>query len=165
LGALKGHFKTRGGLNMPQSFFEIYAHIVFSTKNREQWLDKAIRSRVHAYLATVIRNEGCPYVHIGGVEDHVHLLVGLGKQNVLVDLVGKVKQESSKFVKTLGERYSEFYWQSGYGAFSVGTGHREEVVSYLDRQTEHHQRNTFQEELRFFLERAGVAYDERYMWD
>lgn len=150
---------------MPQSFFEIYVHIVFSTKNREQWLDDAIRSRVHAYLATVIRNEGCPYVHVGGVEDHAHLLVGLGKQIDLVDLVGKVKQESSKVIKTLGARYSGFYWQAGYGAFSVGPSHRDEVVSYLDRQREHHQRNSFQEEYRNFLQRSGVAFDERYVWD
>ncbi|MGI6496400.1 MAG: IS200/IS605 family transposase [Kiritimatiellia bacterium] len=150
---------------MPQSFFELYAHVVFSTKNRERWLDAAIRDRVHAYLATVMRNEGCPYVHVGGVEDHVHLLAGLGKQVVLVDLVGRVKQESSKFVKTLGERYAGFYWQAGYGAFSVGPTQREDVVRYLDRQAEHHKRRSFQEELRAFLDKYGVSYDERYMWD
>ncbi len=150
---------------MSQSFFELYAHVVFSTKNRERWLDTAIRDRVHAYLATVMRNGGCLYVHIGGVEDHVHLLAGLGKQVVLVDLVGRVKQESSKFVKTLGERYAGFYWQAGYSAFSVGPAHRDDVVRYLDRQAEHHRRRSFQEELRAFLDKYGVSYDERYMWD
>ena len=120
---------------------------------------------MHAYLATVARDCGCPHVHVGGPDDHVHLLVDLGKKTGPVALIGKVKQESSKFAKTLGDQFRDFYWQAGYGAFSVGPTRIGEVEDYLDRQEEHHKRQTFQEEFRAFLERYGIEYDERYVWD
>jgi len=150
---------------MPQSFCQIYVHIIFSTKNRQRWLDDTIRSRVHAHLATLARDCGCPHVHIGGPDDHVHMLVDLGKKTGPVPLIAKVKQESSKFVKTLGPEYRGFYWQSGYGAFSVGPTRVQDVEAYIDNQVEHHRRQTFQDEFRAFLDRYGVAYDERYVWD
>ena len=150
---------------MSQSFFQLYAHVVFSTKNRERWLDDSIRERVHGYLATVARDCGCPFVHVGGTEDHVHMLVGFGKKMLPVSLVGKLKQESSKFIKTLGPTYCGFYWQRGFGAFSVGAMHRDVVVAYIDSQMEHHRKQSFQEELRAFLDKYGIGYDERYMWD
>ena len=96
---------------MPQSFCQIYLHVVFSTKDRLRWLDDSIRGRVHAYLATLARDSGCPFVHIGGTDDHIHVLADLGKKTAAVPLIGKLKQESSKFVKTLGPEYKEFYWQ------------------------------------------------------
>jgi REP element-mobilizing transposase RayT len=150
---------------MSQSFYQIYLHIVFSTKNRQPLLDDGIRPRVHAYLATVARDHGCPFVHVGGVEDHVHLLVELGKDVLPVALIGKIKQESSKFVKTLGSRYSEFYWQNGYGAFSIGVPQKDVVVQYIDGQIEHHRKRSFKEELRGFLKKYGFDYNEQYMWD
>ena len=150
---------------MAQSFHQIYIHVVFSTKNRKPYLDDSIRSRVHAYLATVARDQGCPFVHVGGVEDHVHLLMELGKDSSPVTLIGKIKQESSKFIKTLGPQYSEFYWQKGYGAFSIGAPQKKVVVQYIDGQVEHHQKRSFMDELRGFLKKYGIDYDERYMWD
>lgn len=150
---------------MSQSFYQIYLHIVFSTKNRQPLLDESIRSRVHAYLATIARDYGCPFVHVGGVEDHVHMLVDLGKDVSPVTLIGKIKQESSKFVKTMGSRYSEFYWQNGYGAFSIGAPQKDVVVQYIDGQVEHHGKRSFQDELRGFLKKYGFEYNEQYMWD
>ena len=93
------------------------------------------------------------------------MLVDLGKKVDPVTLIGKVKQESSKFVKTLGADHGGFYWQNGYGAFSVGPTRVMEVESYIDGQVEHHRRQSFQEEFRAFLERYGIQYDERYVWD
>jgi len=150
---------------MGQSVFQVYVHVVFSTKNRHHFLDDSIRLRVHAYLATLSRDGGCPFVHVGGVEDHVHLLVELGKEVPPARLIGKIKQESSKFVKTLGSQYSGFYWQNGYGAFPVGALQKEAVIQYINGQVEHHRKRSFQEEFRGFLKKYGVEYDERYMWD
>ena len=104
---------------MPQSLTRLYAHLVFSTKNRRPFLDDQIRPRVHGYLATVIRSIDSPFVVVGGVIDHVHILFDLGKMHAPVEFVEQVKRESSKFVKTLGPQYSDFYWQRGYGMFSV----------------------------------------------
>jgi len=150
---------------MPQSFCQIYIHAIFSTKGRRRWLDDEIRSRVHAYLATIARDCGCPYVVVGGPDDHVHLLADIGKTVLPVNMIGKVKQESSKFIKTLGPGYGGFYWQNGYGMFSVGPTHVEDVKAYIERQVEHHRTQSFQDELRAFLDRYGISYDERYVWD
>lgn len=150
---------------MPQSFCQIYIHAIFSTKERGRWLDDAIRPRTHAYLATVARDCGCPYVIVGGPDDHVHMLADIGKKALPVTLIGKVKQESSKFIKTLGTQYAGFYWQNGYGMFSVGPTRVEDVKAYIEDQVEHHHRQTFQEELRAFLDEYKIPYDERYIWD
>ena len=90
---------------MSQSLTKIYAHLIFSTKNRERWLDGQIRTRVLGYLATVIRDLDSPWVVVGGVEDHVHILFDIGKKTAPVKFVEQAKRESSKFIKTLGPKY------------------------------------------------------------
>jgi REP element-mobilizing transposase RayT len=150
---------------MPQSLTKLYAHLVFSTKNREPTLDDEIRPRVHAYLATVVRSFGSPWVVVGGVADHVHLLFDMGKHHAPVAFVEQIKRESSKFVKTLGARYKRFYWQRGYGMFSVGPAHRDEAEAYVRNQEEHHRAKSFQDEFRMMLKRYGVEFDEQYVWD
>jgi REP element-mobilizing transposase RayT len=150
---------------MPQSLTKLYAHLVFSTKNRQPYLDDEIRPRVHGYLATIVRNLDSPWVVVGGVADHVHVLFDMGKLHAPVEFVERIKRESSKFVKTLGAQYKDFYWQRGYGMFSVGPSHRDEAETYVRNQEEHHRSKTFQQEFRAFLERYGVAYDEQHVWD
>jgi putative transposase len=150
---------------MPQSFTKLYAHLIFSTKNRQPFLDEEIQPRVHGYLATIVRSIDSPYVVVGGVADHVHILFDMGKMHAPVEFVERVKRESSKFVKTLGPRYSRFYWQRGYGMFSVSPIHLADVEEYVRTQQAHHEKKTFQEEYREFLDRYGIEYDERYVWD
>lgn len=150
---------------MPQSLTKLYAHLVFSTKDREPLLDNAIRPRVHAYLATIVRDLKSPWVVVGGTADHVHLLFDMGKMHAPVEFVERTKRESSKFIKTLGQQYKGFYWQRGYGMFSVGPGNRDEIEAYVRNQEEHHRVRSFQEEFRAFLDRYGVTYDEQYVWD
>ncbi|GIW97239.1 MAG: transposase [Pirellulaceae bacterium] len=150
---------------MPQSLAQLYVHLIFSTKDRKPFLDDRIRPRVHAYLATVLRDLGSPHAVVGGVADHVHLLFDMGRRHAPADVVEKVKRESSKFVKTLGVRYAKFYWQRGYGMFSVSPTHREDAERYVRNQGEHHRVKTFQEEYLEFLKRYGIPYDERYLWD
>ena len=150
---------------MPQSFTTLYAHLVFSTKNRQPFLDDEVRPRVHGYLATIVRSIDSPYVVVGGVADHVHLLFDMGKMHAPVEFVERVKRESSKFVKTLGPKYGRFYWQRGYGMFSVSPTHVADAEEYVRDQQEHHRTRTFQEEFRQLLERCAIKYDERYVWD
>lgn len=116
---------------MPQSLTKLYAHLIFSTKDRQPFLDDAVRPRVHAYLATIIRDMDSPWVVVGGVADHVHILFDIGKMHAPVEFVERAKRESSKFIKTLGEKYAGFYWQRGYGMFSVGPAHRDEAEEYV----------------------------------
>jgi len=150
---------------MPQSISRVYVHLIFSTKHRQRWLDDSVRPKVHAYLAVVARDMGCPYVVVGGVEDHVHMLMDIGKQALPINIVAKVKKASSKYIKTFGNEYSNFYWQAGYGMFSVGPTHLKDVRQYVENQVEHHKRVTFNDEFRTFLNRYEIDFDERYVWD
>ena len=150
---------------MPQSLSQLYAHLIFSTKDRYPFLKADIRDRVHGYLATTLRDMGSPFVVVGGVADHVHVLFDMGRIHAAKDFVEQVKRESSKFVKTLGPNLDKFYWQRGYGIFSVSPTHRPAVVDYIENQVEHHRVKTFQEEYREFLGRYGIEFDERYVWE
>ena len=131
---------------MPQSLTKLYAHLVFSTKGRQPFLDEIIRPRVHAYLATIVRNLDSPWVVVGGVADHVHILFDMGKLHAPVEFVELTKRESSKFIKTLGAKHQDFYWQRGYGMFSVSPADRDEAEAYVRNQEEHHRGKSYQEE-------------------
>jgi REP element-mobilizing transposase RayT len=106
-----------------------------------------------------------PWVVVGGVGDHVHILFDLGRTMAPADLVEELKRESSKFIKTLGQRYSDFYWQRGYGMFSVSPTHRAAVERYVREQEEHHRRQSYQEEFLSFLKRYKIKYDPKTIWD
>ena len=151
---------------MPQSFAQIYLHLVFSTKERRPFLqDAAIREEAHDYLGGTCNNLGCPVLRVGGVADHVHILYLLGRTMSVAVLVKELKRESSKWVKTKGTALTDFYWQNGYGAFSVSPGHVEMLRDYIANQEDHHRTVAFQEEFRGLLTKYGLEWDERYVWD
>jgi putative transposase len=150
---------------MPQSLSRILVHMIFSTKNRERFLSPEICAELHPYLAVVLREDGCPALQVGGVEDHVHLLFGLSRTRTVAQIVETVKTNSSKWIKTKGPAFAEFHWQAGYGAFSIGQSNVDAVIRYIQDQEEHHRKATFQEEYRRFLKRYQVPYDEKYVWD
>ena len=150
---------------MPQSLSKVILHIIFSTKDREPWLDSHVRPRIHAYLAAICRELGAEFVHVGGVADHVHIVTSLPRTVSQSELVEKIKKASSKWVKTLDARFHGFFWQRGYGAFSVSPSQLEAVLQYVNDQREHHRKRTFQEEYRELLRKHGVQFDERYVWD
>lgn len=148
---------------MPSTHLSLHYHIIFSTKDRVPLIDSAWRGRFHAYIGGIVRNlEGIP-ISIGGVADHVHLLIGLRASAALADIIRDIKATSSRWVhEEIG--VSHFRWQEGYGAFTVSTSQHAQVRVYIDRQEEHHRHKTFQEEYLEFLKRNGVAYDEQYLW-
>ena len=150
---------------MPQSLGKVILHIIFSTKNREPWLGSNVRPRMHGYLATMCRELGADLVHVGGVADHVHIVTTLPRTVSQAQMIERIKKTSSKWIKALDARYRGFFWQRGYGAFSVSPSQLEAVLQYIDGQHEHHRTRTFQEEYRELLRKHGVDFDERYVWD
>jgi putative transposase len=150
---------------MPQSLSNVLLHIIFSTKDREVWLDSKVRPRMHAYLANICRDLGATFVHVGGVSDHVDVITTLPRTISTADLIEKIKKTSSKWIKDIDPRYRGFFWQRGYGAFSVSPSQLEAVLKYVKRQEEHHRTRTFQEEYRDLLRKHGVDFDERYVLD
>ena len=100
-----------------------------------------------------------------GYTDHIHILCMLSKKIALMNLLEEVKSHSSKWMKTKGTELKNFYWQNGYGAFSVNPTEIDKVITYIENQKEHHRKKTFQEEYRAFLKKYKVEYDEKFVWD
>ena len=150
---------------MPQSLSRVIIHLIFSTKDRQPWIDPEVRPRMHAYLATVCRDLGGEVHRVGGMADHVHIVTTLPRTISQAELVEKAKTSSSAWIKTLGNTNAEFHWQRGYGAFSVSASQLEEVVRYVENQDEHHRTRTFQQEFREVLRKHNLPFDERYVWD
>lgn len=150
---------------MPQSLNKIYIHIVFSTKNREPLISDDIKEELFNYLGGVCKNLECNPIQVGGYKDHVHILCWLSKKITLIKLLEELKSSSSKWMKTKDAKFSSFYWQSGYGAFSVNPTEVEIVTAYIKKQEEHHKIKNFQDEYRAFLKKYNVEYNEEYVWD
>ena len=150
---------------MGQSLVKIYLHIIFSTKHRNAVIDESIENELHSYLGGVCKNLECPPIKIGGFTDHVHLLCLQSKKITVIKLLEDLKSNSSKWIKTKADRYNDFYWQTGYGAFSVSPSEVEAVKAYIENQHQHHKSITFQEEYRRILTDLHIDFDERYVWD
>ncbi|BCU76666.1 hypothetical protein llg_13810 [Luteolibacter sp. LG18] len=140
----------------------MHVHVIFSTKDRQPWIDTEWRGRLHAYLGGAFRDLNVFPEAIGGVADHVHALIGLQAVHRLSDVMRDIKRPSSEWVhRTIGLK--EFQWQEGYGAFTVSPSSREDVRRYIARQEEHHRKKSFQEEYREFLAKCEVEYDARFV--
>jgi len=150
---------------MGQSLVKNYLHIIYSTKHRQRLIHAPVGAELYSYLGGICKNLECNPVKIGGYTDHVHILCMLSKKIAVMKLLETVKSHSSKWMKTKGASLSDFYWQDGYGAFSVSPSRVEALKDYIERQAEHHQHKTFQEEFREILKEYNVEYDERYVWD
>ncbi|MFA7380052.1 MAG: IS200/IS605 family transposase [Bacteroidia bacterium] len=150
---------------MGQSLVNNYVHIIFSTKHREPLITKEIETELHAYMGGICSRLECKPIKIGGYDDHIHVLCNLSKKIPMMKLLEEVKSHSSKWIKTKGEEFVNFYWQDGYGAFSVNPKQLDNVIQYIANQREHHDKNTFQEEYRTILKSFEVDFDERYVWD
>lgn len=150
---------------MGQSLVQNYLHIIFSTKNRQPLITKSIEPELHGYIGRICNRLGCQVIKVGGYTDHIHLLCRLSKNITLTKLMQEIKSHSSKWIKTKGEEFDDFYWQNGYGAFSVNCSQVNPVIEYIAGQHEHHRKKTFQEEYIAFLKKYDVDYDERYVWD
>jgi len=142
-----------------------FIHLVFSTKNREPLIRPPFDVELHSYLGGICKNLDCQPIKVGGHIDHVHILCMLSKKLALVDLLQELKNSSSKWMKTKDESLQNFYWQNGYGAFSVNPSETDKVVAYIADQHIHHAKRTFQDEYRAFLKKYKVEFDERYVWD
>lgn len=151
---------------MSQSLAQTYLHIVFSTKDRRPLLqDRSLREEAHRYLGGTCKNLDCPVLRVGGVADRMHILCRLGRTITVAHLVKELKRESSHRLKAKAAALADFYWQNGYGAFSVIPGHGEAVRAYVANQEDHHRRVTFQDEFRRLLTKYGLEWDERFVWD
>lgn len=144
------------------TYHSLNYHITFSTKNRTPWIKPEWIERLHAYLGGITLELDGKALKIGGVEDHVHLLVGLKPTHRISDFMRELKKSATKWVHDTIE-YPPFEWQEGYAAFSVSPTGCESVLNYIENQREHHRKKSFREELIFMLKKAGVEFEAKYL--
>jgi putative transposase len=149
---------------MANTYSSLFYHVVFSTKQRTKFIRPEIEQRVWAYLGGVASRQGAKTVQIGGMEDHVHVLLMAPPKVSPAELVRRIKGDSSRWIHEVFPELRNFGWQDGYGVFSVSRSNVPQVVKYIQNQREHHRVRTFQEEYLLFLKKHQVAYDERYVW-
>jgi len=151
---------------MSQSLSDVLLHIIYSTKERQPFLqDAQVRRELHRYVGGILKKRKCPLVEINSVVDHLHLLCRFDRNITIADLLRDLKASSSGFIKNKYQDLRGFQWQSGYGVFSVSQSQVPRVRKYIVDQEKHHLRQSYQEELRKLLIKHEIEFDERYVWD
>ncbi len=149
---------------MSRTFTNLLTHLIFSTKQREPFIDPGIRPELYAYMGGLTNELKGKAYGINGDDDHVHMLVSLPPVVSISEALRFIKSNSSGWMHDKWPR-KPFAWQPGYGAFSVSKSNVPGVLEYIANQEAHHRRITFQEEYRSFLRKHGIEFDERYLWD
>jgi putative transposase len=148
---------------MPNTYTNLLYHIVFSTKDRVPLITENLKEELYKYIGGIIRDEGGVKLESGGIEDHIHLLAKFKPSVSVSDMLRLIKTNSSKWAN---ERMDgEFAWQEGYAAFTVSESQVVPVRRYIRNQVQHHRKQTYQQEFVALLDRHGVEYDPRYLWD
>jgi REP element-mobilizing transposase RayT len=147
------------------SYVSSYHHCVFSTKERQPLINPALRQRLWPFLGGIARQNKMKAIEIGGVEDHVHILLSIPSTVSIAKAMQLIKGGSSKWVHETFPEHRLFSWQEEYGAFSVSASQLDKIINYIKNQHEHHHKMTFQEEFLTFLKKHRIEYDERYLWD
>jgi putative transposase len=155
----------QGRLNAPMSYVSSYFHCVFGTKERRPLIRPELRDRLWPFLGGIARQNEMKAVEIGGMPDHVHILLSLPSTVSIAKALQLIKGGSSKWVHDTFPEHRLFGWQVKYAAFSVSVSQLERTITYIKTQEAHHRKMTFQEEFVALLKKHGVTYDERYLWD
>jgi putative transposase len=149
---------------MPNTYVSLHYHSVFSTKHRELWITEDIEDRIWAYVAGIAGQHEMEALAVGGLDDHLHVVVGIPSTMPVSRAVQLLKGGSSRWIRQTFPELEAFGWQEGYGAFTVSKSALPATISYVERQRERHQARSFQEEFRALLDRHDITYDERYLW-
>lgn len=149
---------------MAGTFSKIYYHIVFSTKDRAQYLKNDSKKDVYDYICGIIKDEGGFVYAIGGTADHIHLLCTLSTKKSLSEMLQRIKGHSSKWINLKFTGKERFKWQSGYGVFTVSHSQIDLVKQYILNQQTHHKKMTFEDEFKILLVKHNVEYNDEYIW-
>ena len=150
---------------MSNTYTQIYIHIVFAVKGRQNLIPKEHKTELHGYIMGIITNKKQTVIQINSMPDHIHILVGITPDTAVSNLVRDIKANSSKFINQKRWVMGRFEWQVGFGAFSYSRSQLDDLVEYIKNQEKHHIRKTFREKYLEILKRFHVNYDERYIFD
>jgi REP element-mobilizing transposase RayT len=150
---------------MANTYTQIYIQIVFAVRERDALIDRSWKEELFRYIAGIIRNHAQKLIAIGGVGDHIHLLIGLQPDITLSNLVRDIKSSSSKWINDRKLVRGKFYWQEGFGAFSYSRSQIDEVAQYVLNQEERHKDRSFKDEYVGILKKFDIDFDDRYVFD
>lgn len=147
------------------TFHRLTYHVVFGTRFRRPSIRSVFRERLYEYIGGIIRAQNGHLIQIGGVEDHIHLLVNLSPSKAVSDVLRDIKANSAKWVNEEHLSTGKFEWQKGYGAFTVSYSNIDTVQVYIQNQQEHHRSRSFRDEYIEFLKRHGIEFEERFLFE
>ena len=152
-------------VNMANTFSQIYIQTVFAVSNRQSLITAEFKEDLYKYITGIVKNQSQKLISINGVEDHIHILIGLKPAMALADLVREIKADSSNFVNR--ERFvrGRFSWQEGYGAFSYGHSQLDTIIRYIQNQEQHHKHSSFKNEYLTLLRKFDIAFEEKYVFE
>ncbi len=143
---------------MANTYSQLYIHIVFAVKGRQNLISKKWKDEIYKYITGIITHQKQKLIAINGMPDHIHILVGIKPNIAISDLVRDIKSSSSKFINEQKWINGKFEWQTGFGAFSYGHSQLTTVIKYIENQEEHHKTKTFKEEYIAFLELFNIDF-------
>ena len=149
---------------MANTFSQIYIQAVFAVSERQSLIRPQFKEELYKYITGIVRNQGQKLIAINGVEDHLHMLIGLRPAMALADLIREVKADSSNFVNDNKWVRGRFSWQEGYGAFSYGHSQLNAIIRYIQNQEEHHRRQSFRNEYLSLLRKFDIAFEDKYIF-
>lgn len=150
---------------MADTYTQLYVHFVIAVKGREYDISPKWEDRLYQYIIGIITNKQQTVIAINGMPDHLHLLVGIKPTMLIADLARDIKSGSSKFINENNLAAGKFYWQEGYGAFTVSHTQLKIVSNYIANQKEHHKKTPFREEYLELLKKYDIEYNEAYIFD
>jgi len=149
---------------MGHSYTSCLYHCVFSTKDRRRMIDNELAEKLWPYIGGIARENGMTALRVGGVEDHIHILLSLPSTIPISKAMQIIKAVSSKWIHETFPHHRNFSWQEGYGAFSIGVSQVETTIEYINNQQKHHEQFSYEGEFVAILKKHGIEYDERYVW-
>jgi putative transposase len=147
---------------MAHTYVSALVHVVFSTKGRRKTISAQLQPKLWAYLSGIAWRNGMTAVQVGGIADHIHVLLILPAIMPIAKAVQLLKGGSSKWIHDTEGK--PFAWQDGYGAFTVGISQLQTTIAYIRNQEQHHRKRTFEEEFLAFLKKHDIQYDPRFVW-
>ena len=149
---------------MANTYTQLFVHLVFAVQNRQALISETWKDELYKYITGIISNKGHKILSIGGVSDHIHILIGVIPDQSISSLVADIKRSSSLWINEKRLTTGKFAWQEGFGAFSYGKSQVHAVCEYIENQEEHHKNQSFRDEYIKFLELFGVDYNKDYIF-
>jgi putative transposase len=150
---------------MPNTYSQLYIHIIFTVKGKSNLLKKENKEELHKYITGIITHRKQKLICINSVKDHIHLLISIAPDITVSEIVRDIKHYSTDLINKNNWVVGKFHWQEGFGAFSCSKSHQDNVVKYIQKQEEHHKKHTFREEYISFLKKYEIEYNEKYLFD